>query len=207
MKSKKSAKQIRREVDDFLRSHAQGSSGTPRRHHATKVDQPYRPTLPWERVNEDQAAVLMVANDAALDGDFVQAAKVLKSGSARHLNVTTALRKEDEEDFADQAKRQIEISVTSADIKRHAGRDKPVTEAIVERTAKELLRAGKEGDDGLQASSDTWDENVWYYTMTSDYGDLIERSYFLDNFTEEEAQRIFASTNARLPTRVSSARR
>lgn len=187
MKSKKSQKQIKREVDDFLRSHSFGSSRTSRRHHATRLDGGFLGFA------GEQAAVLMVANDAALDGDFAEAAKVLKGGRERYLNATTALRKEDAEDFVDQAKKQIEISVTSADIKKHAGKDKPVTEAVVEKTAKELLRAGKEGDEGLKASADTWDadHDVWYYTMTSDYGDLIERSYFLENFTEEESRQIF----------------
>ena len=140
----------------------------------------------------------MVANDAALEGNFALAAKVLKDGRQRLIKVYTAVRPPFEEDYVEpdfvpKGERKVEIDATAADIKKHAQEDKPVTEALVKKVAGMLAHDGKEGDEGLQTSSDTWDGNVWYYTMAADpySGELTEKSFFLENFTQEESQQIF----------------
>ena len=180
--------QLEREINEALSRHR--SRKSPHRHHATKA----------EDGEQEQAEVLMVANDAALEGDFALAAKILKGGRPRLLKVYTAVREPDvdDNDFVRVPKgdRKVEIDVTAADIKKHGQEDKPVTEALVKKVAAMLSYDGKQGDEGLQASSDTWDGDVWYYTMAADpyTGALTEKSYFLENFTQEESQRIFEET-------------
>ena len=176
--------QLEREINEALSRHRSRKSSH-RVHHATKAG------------NGEQAAVLMVANDAALEGDFALAAKILKGGRQRLVKVYTAVRvpneDEDDEDFVPKGDRQVEIGMTAAEIKKLGQEDKPVTEAIVKKVAEMLAYDGKAGDEGPQASSDTWDDNVWYFTMTADpyTGELTEKSFFLENFTQEESQQIF----------------
>ena len=144
----------------------------------------------------------MVANDAALEGDFALAAKILKDGRQRLVKVYTAVRAPDEgdedNDFVSKGDRQVEIAVTAAEIKKLGQEDKPVTAALVKKVADMLAYDGKAGDEGLKASSDTWDGDVWYYTMAADpyTGELTEKSFFLENFTQEESQQIFADLAA-----------
>lgn len=150
-----------------------------------------------QRANESvkarsmQAAILTIANDAALVEEYDRAKDILAQGRQRRIDTDyktvtpeSALKFE----FADRGSERESIEVTAADIaeQRKAGSHAPVRDAIVKRAARWLRYNGGgwvSSEDGVSYSSSSEVTNV--YT-----GEERKEEFFLCNFTVDERRLI-----------------
>lgn len=143
--------------------------------------------------------MLLVANDAALSGQYGRAEELLTKQSTPRT-IATAYKTVTEEssadgDFADRgwedkAGDPIEVDASDIEEQVETGSHAPVTDAIVEKAVRWLR-----DHDASRASSSSFTPGDWYSTefTVSNYGSGEERSedFFLRNFTEEEERRVF----------------
>ena len=188
-RKKKSAAQLDREIAQALRrkpapSRAPSSRSTSRHARVKKND-------------GNGAGVLLVANDAALSGDFDRVEELLKQGPAR--TIATAFQVVDEESsrtgdskdsgWEDEEGDAIEISSYDIEEQVDAESHVPVTDAFVKQAVQWLRDHGAN-----EASSSSFRKGVWYSSPSEmDYSSGEERSedFFLRNFTEDEERRVF----------------
>lgn len=196
MRTKKSGAQLDREIAEALRR----SPSTRRNPIARAPKRPKRPVQSHARTkktNSKQAEILMVANDAALSGQFDRAEKILEQGQQRKIATaykTTTPESAAEGDYADRGWEDEEgdaIEVGSYEIEEQAeaASQAPVTDAIVKQAVRWLQDHG-----AIEASSSRFDPGVWYSSEAAmDYSSGEDRmeDFFLRNFTEDEGRRVF----------------
>ena len=143
------------------------------------------------RVRGTQAAILMVANDAALAEEDDRAMAVLAQGRRRSVVTdykTVTPESALESEWADFGSYRESIEVTATEIAEHreAGSHAPVTDAIVQRVVRWLRDNGcdsRSSHDGVSYCSCTEITNV----LT---GEERREESFLSNFTAQERRLI-----------------
>ena len=189
--SKKSPARLDQEVAEALRARTSGGAQhrrPPRAAHA-KVKR--------GKANGKQAGILLVANDAALSGQFERAEEILAQSQPRTIATAFTTVTEESSAAGDYASRGWEdedgeaIEVNAGDIEEAAdsGSHAPVSDAIARKAAQWLWDHG-----ASEASSSAFHRGVWYETeFAMDYGSGEEKQeeFFLRDFNEDEERRVF----------------
>jgi hypothetical protein len=187
--TKKSAR-LQREIDAVLKKRRASTRGRakPKKSRASAR----------KKTSAKQADILMVANDAALEGQYDRAEALLRQGDQRAIATaykTTTPESAEEGDWADHGwededGEDIEVTADEIEAEHEAGSHAPVSDAIAEVAAKWLRDHG-----AYETSSSSFYAGIWYSTPfeVSDYGTGEERSedFFLRDFTEDEERRVF----------------
>lgn len=210
MPRKKSPAQLDHEIAAALHARRdQARTKSAGRAHA-KIKYPNRarstvkaPTSNADPKQEKQEDLLMIANDAALSGQYDRAEKIL--GQSKPRTIATAFTTITAEsaaagDYASKGwedKEGDEIEVDAGDIENEVdeGSQVPVTDAIVDKAVQWLRDHG-----ATSTSSTRFHRPVWYETeFLMDYssGEEKQEEFFLRNFTEQEEKRIFDAFNKR----------
>lgn len=188
MPTKKSAR-LQREIDAVLKK---------RRSSTLARAKPKKRAGARKKASAKQADILMVANDAALEGQYDRAEELLRQGTQRTIATaykTTTPESAEDGDWADHGwededGEDIEVTADEIEAEHEAGSHAPVSDAIAEVAAKWLRDHG-----AYETSSSSFHSGIWYSTPfeVSDYGTGEERSedFFLRNFTEDEERRVF----------------
>ena len=150
-----------------------------------------------------QEELLMVANDAALSGQYGRAEKIV--GQSKQRAIATAFTTVTEESSAagDYASRgwedeegdDIEVDADDIEGQVDVGSQAPVTDAIVDKAVQWLRDHG-----ASETSSTRFRPGTWYETeFEMDYGvgEEKQEEFFLRNFTAQEEKLIFERFNAR----------
>ena len=152
-----------------------------------------------------QAEVTLVANDAALSGQYDRAEELLKQGPPRTIAAaykTVTPESSEHGDFAESGwddEEGDEIEVDSDDIEEQAeaGSHAPAADAVADKAVEWLRGRGA----SEASSSSSFHPGVWYSTEfeIQSYGTGEERSedFFLRNFAEDEERRVFERFHAR----------
>ena len=204
--AKKTAAQLQREIDVALARKSTSPStrsvatlGHSKGHaHVKTARSPHRLHHSTKQSSPRQEEILMVANDAALEGDVKRAFKVLSQGEQRKITTTfnrTTPESASEGGFSKTGwidEKGDPIKVDEDDIQEAIDDDdeQPVTEAIV-RAAVKWLRDNYASE---YSSDRHFHAGGWYSTTweTLDYstGEEEERNFHLENFTEAEERLI-----------------
>ena len=194
---KKSPAQLDREIAEALRGKKKPKA--PKRRTASRGRTTRAHAVRHVRGGDKkQAAILMVANDAALSDQFDQAEELLAQSTQRAIATayqTVTPESAAEGDVADRGWEDQDgdsIEVSSYDIEeaRGEGSHAPVTDAIVKQAVRWLRDHGAN-----ETSSSSYHAGVWYSSPSevTDYSTGEERSedFFLRNFTDKEERLVF----------------
>lgn len=142
--------------------------------------------------------IMIAANDAALEGDYAKAIKIYKQrvDPPRIRTAYSVVTPESAEDgdvaergWEDEDGEEIEIDEDDIEQLADDGSHAPVTDAIAVKAKGWLLNQSIQ-----EASSSAFYPNVWYSATSDDepdFGSSTERTYHLDDFTDDEKRRVY----------------
>jgi hypothetical protein len=205
---KKSTAQLSREIAEVLSrkpSHARvRAPASSRVKNLKAIKTKHAHAAKKKKSDPRQEDALMIANDAALEGKYEVAEKILSKGKQRTIATAyTTITPESAEagdhadrGWVDQDGDDIEVYADDIAEAHETGSGSPVTDAIVNKVIRWLKDHG-----AYETSSSSFDPGVWYSTSyaVSDYGTGEERQedFFLRNFSNQEEKRIFEAFKPR----------